>query len=129
MDPDVAAVGRRFAELDLPATVIGEVSFARHGRARMARTNEGILRVYADKADGRLLGAEMCAPEGEHLAHLIALAIESGLTVHQMLRLPFYHPVIEEGLRTALRRASSEVPPCGDSDLAGCEAYSMEALD
>jgi dihydrolipoamide dehydrogenase len=129
MDPNVAAVGRRFAELDLPATAIGEVSFARHGRARMARTNEGILRVYAAKADGRLLGAEMCAPAGEHLAHLLALAIERGLTVHQMLRMPFYHPVIEEGLRTALRRAGREVPPCGDSDLAACDAYGMEALD
>jgi dihydrolipoamide dehydrogenase len=129
VDPDVAAVGRRFAELDLPNTAIGEVSFARHGRARLARTNEGVLRVYADKADGRLLGAEMCAPAGEHLAHLLALAIERCLTVPQLLRLPFYHPTIEEGLRAALRRISREVPPCGDSDLAACDAFRIEALD
>lgn len=129
VNPDVAAVGRRFAELDLPATAIGKVSFARHGRARMARVNEGVLRVYADKADGRLLGAEMCAPAGEHLAHFLALAIERGLTVHQLLRVPFYHPVIEEGLRAALRRAGRDLPPCGDSDLAGCDAYGVEALD
>jgi dihydrolipoamide dehydrogenase len=95
----------------------------------MARINEGVLRVYANKADGRLLGAELCAPAGEHLAHLLALAIEGGLTVQQMLRLPFYHPVLEEGLRAALRRASREVPPCGDSDLAGCGGYGIEALD
>jgi dihydrolipoamide dehydrogenase len=129
MDPQVAAVGRRFDQLELSATAIGKVSFARHGRARMARINEGVLRVYANKADGRLLGAELCAPAGEHLAHLLALAIEGGLTVHQMLRLPFYHPVLEEGLRAALRRASREVPPCGDSDLAGCGGYGIEALD
>jgi dihydrolipoamide dehydrogenase len=128
-DPNVAVVGRRFDELDQAATVIGEVSFARHGRARMAQTNDGILRVYAARASGRLLGAELCAPAGEHVAHLLALAIDRGLTVHEMLRLPFYHPVIEEGLRAALRRASRSLPPCGDSDLAGCEAFAVEALD
>ncbi|MFO7608385.1 MAG: dihydrolipoyl dehydrogenase [Candidatus Krumholzibacteriia bacterium] len=129
VEPEVAAVGRRFAELDEAATVIGKVSFARHGRARMAQTNEGVLRVYADKASGRLVGAEMCAPAGEHLAHLLALAVGRGVTVQQMLRLPFYHPVLEEGLRAALRRAARDLPPCGDSDLAGCDAIGAEALD
>lgn len=128
-EPNVAMVGRRFAELDEAATVIGEVSFARHGRARMAQTNEGVLRIYADRAEGRLLGAELCSPAGEHLAHLLALAVERGLTVHEMLRLPYYHPVIEEGLRAALRGASRELPPCGDSDLAGCGAFDVDALD
>jgi dihydrolipoamide dehydrogenase len=28
------------------------------------------------------------------------------LTVDEMLRMPFYHPVVEEGLRTALRDAA-----------------------
>jgi dihydrolipoamide dehydrogenase len=29
--------------------------------------------------------------------------VQHGLTVQQMLDSPFYHPVVEEGLRTALR--------------------------
>ena len=29
--------------------------------------------------------------------------IQQGLTVDRVLELPFYHPVIEEGIRTALR--------------------------
>ncbi|TVQ37840.1 MAG: dihydrolipoyl dehydrogenase [Geminicoccaceae bacterium] len=129
VEPNVASVGQRFAELDEAAIVIGAVSFDRQGRARTAQTNEGLLRVYADKASGRLLGAEMAAPAGEHLAHLLALAIERRLTVAELLRLPFYHPVIEEGLRTALRAASRELPPCSDSDLAACDAFDVEALD
>lgn len=128
-EPNIAVVGRRFDDLDEATTVIGKVSFARHGRARMAQTNDGILRVYTDRASGRILGAELCAPAGEHLAHLLALAIDRGLTVHELLRLPFYHPVIEEGLRAALRRASRSLPPCGDSDLAGCDSFEVEALD
>ncbi len=127
--PDVATVGRRFAELDMAATVVGEVSFARQGRARTAQRNRGKLRVYAERASGRLLGAELCAPAGEHLAHLLALALERRLTVAELLRLPFYHPVVEEGLRTALREAARQLPPCGDSDLAGCAPFGVEALD
>ena len=40
--------------------------------------------------------------------------IDQKLTVNQTLALPFYHPVIEEGLRTALRdlrEKIDEIPP------------------
>ena len=65
--------------------------------------NQGLLRVYADSRSGRFLGAEMFGPRAEHIGHLLAWAHQSGLTVGEMLDMPFYHPVIEEGLRTALR--------------------------
>ena len=48
-------------------------------------------------------GAEMFGPGMEHLAHLLAWAVQSRMTVEQALSMPFYHPVLEEGLRTALR--------------------------
>ena len=60
---------------------------------------------------------------------LLALAVEQRLTVHDLLRMPFYHPVLEEGLRTALRDAASRLPKASDSDLAACEAYGASALD
>ena len=69
--------------------------------------NKGVLRVYADKATGRLLGAEAIGPAVEHLAHLLAWAHQMHMTIPQMLEMPFYHPVIEEGLRTALRDAAA----------------------
>ena len=31
------------------------------------------------------------------------------MTIPQMLDMPFYHPVIEEGLRTALRDADAKL--------------------
>ena len=65
--------------------------------------------MYADKADGRLLGAEMVGPAAEHLAHLLAWSHQQRMTVPQMLDMPFYHPVIEEGLRTALRDAAAKL--------------------
>jgi dihydrolipoamide dehydrogenase len=77
------------------------------------------LRVYADRVSGSLLGGEICAPEGEHLAHLLALAIQQRLSVQDLLRTPFYHPVLEEGLRTALRELAAQLQGTV-SDLAGC---------
>jgi dihydrolipoamide dehydrogenase len=68
--------------------------------------NKGMLRVYAERSTGRFLGAEMAGPSMEHIAHLLAWSLQQGLTVGQMLQMPFYHPVVEEGLRTALRMAA-----------------------
>src|SRR5690606_19167167 len=77
------------------------------GRSRIMLRNRGLLHIYADKESGRLLGAEMIGPDAEHLGHLLAWAMQAGLTVEQILDMPFYHPVVEEGLRTALRDAAA----------------------
>ncbi|GJL73442.1 MAG: dihydrolipoyl dehydrogenase [Nitrosomonas sp.] len=128
-DPDISVVGCRFQDLDSEKTLTGEVHFDRQGRARAGQRNKGIMRLYADAENGRLLGAEMCAPAGEHMAHLLALAIDRSLTVQDILRLPFYHPVLEEGFRTALRDLAAQLPTGNESDLATCGAFDIEALD
>lgn len=128
-DPEVAIVGRRHSQLQGSDVLTGEVRFERQGRARIAQRNRGVLRVYAARGSGLLLGAELCAPAGSHLAHLLALALERRLTVHDLLRMPFYHPVLEEGLRSALRELSTQLPPCSESDLAACGPIGAEALE
>jgi dihydrolipoamide dehydrogenase len=75
------------------------------------------------------LAAEMCVPEGEHLAHLLALAVDQQMTVKDMLAMPFYHPVLEEGLRGALRELAKNVATVGGSDLSDCKAIGYDALD
>lgn len=108
-DPQLATVGRRYADLDPATIVVGEVSFEDQGRSRVMLRNRGLLHVYADVHDGRVLGAELMGPDAEHLAHLLAWGIQSGMTVGRMLEMPFYHPVVEEGLRTALRDAAAKL--------------------
>ncbi|MFH1037376.1 MAG: FAD-dependent oxidoreductase [PVC group bacterium] len=78
-------------------------AFQGSGRAILDDVPGGILRIYADGATGRILGAEMAAPAGEHLAHLIAALIQAEMTVEEALELPFYHPTYEEGVRDCLR--------------------------
>ncbi|SSY70973.1 dihydrolipoyl dehydrogenase [Alysiella crassa] len=115
-NPQIISVGTRFSALqdiygdDLENKVaIGQVSFKNQGRSRVMLVNKGHLRVYADKKTGRLLGAEGFGPSLEHVAHLLAWSHQIGMTVPEMLDMPFYHPVIEEGLRTALRDAASKL--------------------
>jgi dihydrolipoamide dehydrogenase len=116
--PNVAMVGRKHSELDLPNALVGEVSFSDQGRARLALLGPGRLRIYAEKTTGAILGAELCAPDGEHLAHLLALAIERKATVRDLIRAPFYHPTLEEGVRAALREIAKELPGAEETELA-----------
>jgi dihydrolipoamide dehydrogenase len=71
--------------------------------------NQGLLHVYAEIGTGRFLGAEMLGPDAEHIGHLLAWALQMKLTIAQMLEMPFYHPVVQEGLRTALRDALAKL--------------------
>jgi dihydrolipoamide dehydrogenase len=102
-DPQIAIVGGGWPALKEGSFAVGQVSFEDQGRSRILLKNVGLLNVYGDVATGRFLGAEMLAPAAEHLGHLLAWALQNKMTISQMLEMPFYHPVIEEGLRTALR--------------------------
>ncbi len=108
-DPQLAVVGKSYDDLSDCEASAGQVSFADQGRARVEGVNRGVLRVYGAQETGQLLGAELCGPQAEHLAHLLAWVIQRRLTVSEVLELPFYHPVLEEGLRTALRDLSSKL--------------------
>lgn len=108
-DPQIGVVGGGYAALDDCQAVVGEVSYENQGRARVQAINAGKVRIYADQHTGRLLGAELFGPRVEHLSHLLAWAVQSGMTVEDALRMPFYHPVVEEGIRTALRKLDANL--------------------
>lgn len=111
-EPNIATLGKTYRSLcegGRPKFAIGKVSFENQGRSRVMLQNKGMLRVYAEYGSCRFLGAEMIGPRCEHIAHLLAWAVQANLTVPQMLEMPFYHPVIEEGVRTALRDLAADL--------------------
>ncbi len=108
-DPNMCIVGARWNDLNPDTTAVGQIKLAPVGRALIMGKNKGIIRVYADKVSGRLLGAEMITTKGENLAHLLAWSIQQGLGVGDLLRMPFYHPVIEEAMQAALYDLYSKV--------------------
>ncbi|WP_432468755.1 dihydrolipoyl dehydrogenase [Agarivorans sp. Z349TD_8] len=113
-DPQIAMVGESYRDIEqrlgnCGCFEIGSVSFENQGRSRVMLVNQGLAHLYGEQGTGRFLGAEIIGPNAEHLAHLLAWAHQAKMTVSQMLDMPFYHPVIEEGLRTALRDLNAKL--------------------
>jgi dihydrolipoamide dehydrogenase len=103
-DPQIMMVGQSFHDLrDRASTVAcGMASFDDMGRGRIMGSAGGVIRLYADKVSQTLLGAEMVGPGAEHIAHLLAWAIQHQVPVKALRDSPVYHPVLEEGLRPAI---------------------------
>lgn len=113
-DPQLAMVGLSHKQVSekfggCGCFETGSVSFENQGRSRVILKNKGLLNLYGEQGTGRFLGAEIVGPQAEHLAHLLAWAHQNRMTISQMLEMPFYHPVIEEGVRTALRDLNAKL--------------------
>ncbi|MEY4512093.1 MAG: hypothetical protein RLZZ450_4215 [Pseudomonadota bacterium] len=107
--PQLALVGKTYKEVAGGSIAIGESSYEDQGRARVIGQARGHVRVYGDVTSKRLIGAEMFGPGVQHTAHLLAWVVQQELTLTEILRLPVYHPTLEEGIRTALRALGKEL--------------------
>lgn len=124
-EPQIATMGSSYSDLCVTHAgrfAVGKVSFHNQGRSRVMLQNKGMLRVYAEYTTGLFLGAEMIGPRAENIGHLLSWAVQAGLTVDAMLDMPFYHPVVEEGVRTALRDLAHhlENEPAHDCPCVDC---------
>jgi len=104
-DPPLAILGEGPDE----DTLTGCASYADQGRAKVEARAKGLVRLYA-APDGRLTGAELFCPGADHMAHLLVHAIQRGETASDLLNMPFYHPTLEEGLKSALREICAATP-------------------
>ena len=123
-DPQLAMVGLSYKQVSekfagCGCFETGSVSFENQGRSRVMLKNKGLLNLYGEQGTGRFLGAEIIGPQAEHLAHLLAWAHQNRMTISQMLDMPFYHPVIEEGVRTALRDLNAKLK-LGSAMISEC---------
>ncbi len=131
-DPNIAIIGQTYQDLKEAGIdfVDGVVSFEGQGRALVKAKNKGLFKVFGERNTGKLLGAELIAPDGEHLAHLLAWSIQSGLTGIEVLRMPYYHPVVEEGMRSALRDLCAKAAgSCSAMEIAMCESCPAEGME
>ncbi|WP_420393093.1 dihydrolipoyl dehydrogenase [Acuticoccus sp.] len=109
-EPQIAMVGETHRELIARGAAFstGVVDWSEQGRAIVMNEAAGRAHVYTERGSCRVLGAEMFGPRAEHLAHTLALAMQHGMTVQEIIAAPTYHPTFEEGLRSALERCLSE---------------------
>lgn len=108
-DPDVASVGAPLQACDAAATVVGTAQGTGNGRSKVLHAPGNLVRVYVDRASRRLLGASLVAIHGEHLAHQLAWAVQREDTIDALLRMPYYHPSIEEMLQSAFKDAARQL--------------------
>lgn len=106
-DPEMALIGQSYSSLTKLNTefIIGYASFEKQGRALVLGKNKGAAEIFVDKKTRKILGAELFMQSAEHIAHLLAWMISEEKTIDEILEKPFYHPTLEEGLRTALKYA------------------------
>ena len=107
-DPDVAAIGLPFDRLPAGA-VVGTAEGSANGRSRILGATDNLVRLYAERGSGTLVGASLVASHGEHLAHLLAWAIQRRESAAGLLEMPYYHPSVEEMLQSALKDIASRL--------------------
>lgn len=109
--PEMAIVGQSYKQLKDNGIdfITGEAFYERQGRAIVLGKNRGAIEVYIEKESQKLLGAELFTEATEHMAHLLSWIIGEELTLNDILEKPFYHPTLEEGLRTALKHARRQL--------------------
>ena len=109
--PQMAVIGQSYKQLkdDKIDFIIGSASYLKQGRALVNAQNQGGIEVYIDKQTKRLLGAELFVDNAEHFAHLLAWMIDMKATLDDLINKPYYHPTMEEGLRTAFKHARRQL--------------------
>ncbi|WP_024851480.1 dihydrolipoyl dehydrogenase [Hydrogenovibrio kuenenii] len=102
-DPQVGVFGTSFSDLNMASSVMAKFDLEKNnGRAIVMEEDKGLIVLYADKNSRQLLGGELVMHNAEHLTHLLTWAVAQQLTVKELLDMPFYHPVLEEAVESAL---------------------------
>jgi dihydrolipoamide dehydrogenase len=101
--PEVASVGETEETLKEAgrAYKVGKFSFMGNGRAKAVFQGEGFVKILADKATDRILGAHIVGPMAGDLIHEICVAMEFGAAAEDLARTCHAHPTYSEAVREA----------------------------
>ncbi|CAB3387193.1 Hypothetical predicted protein [Cloeon dipterum] len=101
--PEVAWVGRTEEDLksDGIEYKVGKFPFAANSRAKTNNETDGFVKVVADKATDRLLGAHIIGPGAGEMINEAVLAMEYGASAEDIARVCHAHPTCSEALREA----------------------------
>jgi mycothione reductase len=114
--PQVASVGLTEDEARSQAapgtdvvTAVQEYGSTAYGWAM--EDGEGVVKLVAERASGRLLGAHILGHEASMLIQPLVQAMHTGTPVHQLARGPFWiHPALMEVVENALLALGVDVP-------------------
>jgi pyruvate/2-oxoglutarate dehydrogenase complex dihydrolipoamide dehydrogenase (E3) component len=104
-DPELATVGltEEAARAGGHQVRIGSRRFS-GGKARAWGEERGMVKIVAEAASGRLLGAHVLAYHGADLIHPLAVAMSMGVgAVEAIRRTPHVHPTLGEVIQAAVQ--------------------------
>ena len=101
--PEVASVGLTEEQLKETGNEfkVGKFSFMGNGRAKANFAGEGFVKILADAATDRILGAHIIGPMAGDLVHEICVAMEFGAAAEDLARTCHAHPTYSEAVREA----------------------------
>ncbi|HEU4629577.1 MAG TPA: dihydrolipoyl dehydrogenase [Gemmatimonadaceae bacterium] len=101
--PEIASVGASEEELKEKGIAyrVGKFPWLANGRARAMGEVDGLVKVLADTATGRLLGLHILGPRASDLIAEAALAIELGASAEDVARTVHAHPSLPEAVKEA----------------------------
>jgi dihydrolipoamide dehydrogenase len=101
--PEVASVGKTEEELKSAgiAYKTGKFPFTANGRARANGFTEGFVKILADAATDRVLGAHIIGPDAGTMIAEIVLAMEFGASAEDIGRTCHAHPTLNEAVKEA----------------------------
>ena len=101
--PEIASVGKTEEELKAEGVAykVGKFPFTANGRARAMRRTEGFVKILADAATDRMLGAHILGfGAGEMIAEC-AVLMEFGGSAEDLGRTCHAHPTMSEAIKEA----------------------------
>lgn len=101
--PEAATAGKTEEECEGIETIVGKANYRANGKSVATGETDGICKVIADKASGRILGVHILGAHASDLIHEGAVLIALGATVHQAGDIIHAHPSVSEVLLSALR--------------------------
>ncbi|MBS0124692.1 dihydrolipoyl dehydrogenase [Thetidibacter halocola] len=101
--PEVASVGATEEQLKEAgqAYKVGKFAFMGNGRAKANFAGDGFVKILADKATDRILGAHIIGPAAGDLIHEICVAMEFGASAEDLALTCHAHPTYSEAVREA----------------------------
>jgi dihydrolipoamide dehydrogenase len=101
--PEVATVGRSEEELKAAGVAykVGKFPFTANARAKVNEEAEGFVKVLADAASDRVLGAHMIGPAVSEMIGEYCVAMEFAAASEDVARTSHPHPSRSEALRQA----------------------------
>ncbi|PYE88955.1 dihydrolipoyl dehydrogenase [Phyllobacterium leguminum] len=101
--PEVASVGKTEEELKAAGIEykVGKFPFTANGRARAMQHTDGFVKILADKATDRVLGAHILGYNAGEMIHELAVLMEFGGSSEDLGRTCHAHPTMSEAVREA----------------------------